>query len=271
VSVEFDTAVKELIDAYPSLTRYLDAKDPARYALDRALNAWTVVDEMDGMAVRNDLDSSGGEVSPPSTVGEWLVDGADLLAEPDPGPTPWLIDGLVVDQALTAVVGKWKTTKSWGMLDMAVSIATGTDAFGAAAVAEPGPVVYVVEESGRRALWRRLDALCRGRAIQPEALRGKLLLAPNARVKLDDAGWQESLLELGAPAVLELLRSDATHLTSIATTAQAAAAQSVTEQALIGRTAMWEGSTEDNERIEREKREAVERYRQQWGRNPPGA
>ena len=63
---------------------------------------------------------------------DWLIDAADLLAEPDPGPTPWLVEGLIVDQALTAVVGKWKTTKSYGLLDIGVSIATGTPAFGTA-------------------------------------------------------------------------------------------------------------------------------------------
>jgi hypothetical protein len=130
-------------------------------------------------------------------VTDYLIDAADLLAEPDPGPTPWLVDGLVVDQALTAVVGSWKTTKSWAMLEAAVSIATGTPAFGQAAIPEAGPVVYVIEESGRRALWRRLDMLCRGRAIRPDELRGRLLLAPNQRVKLDAPEWQVQLLETG--------------------------------------------------------------------------
>lgn len=127
----------------------------------------------------------------------WLVDAYDLLSEPDPGPTPWLIEGLIVDQALTAAVGRWKTTKSWAMLECAVSIATGLPAFANHAVPEAGPVVYVIEESGRRALWRRLDMLCRGRAIKPEQLRGMLHLAMNERIKLDDPRWQASLVELG--------------------------------------------------------------------------
>lgn len=61
----------------------------------------------------------------------------------------------------------------------------------------PGPVVFINEESGPAALWRRLDALCRGRAIDPEELRGRLHVAANARVRLDDSGWQNDLLELG--------------------------------------------------------------------------
>jgi RecA-family ATPase len=82
------------------------------------------------------------------------------------------------------------------LLDIAISVRTGRSAFGALGVNDPGPVVFVIEESGRAALWRRLDALCRGRGIDREELRG-LPLAANARVKLDDREWQERLIELG--------------------------------------------------------------------------
>lgn len=128
---------------------------------------------------------------------EWFIDAADLLSEPDPGPTPWLIDGLIVEAAIVAAVGRWKTTKSYLLLDLCISIAAGRPAFDVLAVPHPGPVVFVNEESGKAALWRRLDALCRGRGIAPEELRGRLLLAPNARVKLDDPEWQARLIELG--------------------------------------------------------------------------
>ena len=77
---------------------------------------------------------------------------------------------------------------------MCVSIATGTPAFGVFDIPKPGAVMFVNEESGRAALWRRLDALCRGRAIDPERLRGRLHVAANARVKLDDPKWQARLL-----------------------------------------------------------------------------
>lgn len=126
----------------------------------------------------------------------WLIDAAELLAQPDPGPTPWLVQDLIVDRAIVAAVGRWKTTKSYGLLDLCISIATGTPAFGAYEIPNPGTVVFVNEESGQAALWRRLDALCRGRAINPEQLRGNLLLAANARIKLDSKGWQQALLEL---------------------------------------------------------------------------
>jgi hypothetical protein len=126
----------------------------------------------------------------------WLIDAADLLALPDPGPTPYLVENLIVDRALVAAVGRWKTTKSYGLLDIAISIRTGLPAFGQLEIPEPGPVVFVIEESGRDALWRRLDGLARGRAIEREQLRG-FHLAANARVKLDDRDWQSRLVELG--------------------------------------------------------------------------
>ena len=85
-------------------------------------------------------------------VAGWLIDAAALLAEGDPGPTNMLVEDLITDQALTAAVGKWKTTKSYGMLDICISVATGLPAFGRFAIPEPGPVVFVNEESGRRAL-----------------------------------------------------------------------------------------------------------------------
>jgi AAA domain-containing protein len=121
---------------------------------------------------------------------------ADLLAEPDPGPTPWLVKDLIVDAAIVAAVGRWKTTKSFGLLEIAMAIVAGIPVFGALEVPEPGDVLYVNEESGKAALWRRVDALARGRGISREALRG-LVVAPNARVKLDDPEWQKQLLELG--------------------------------------------------------------------------
>jgi RecA-family ATPase len=127
----------------------------------------------------------------------WYLDAADLLAEPDPGPTAWLVDDLIVDRALVAAVGRWKTTKSYGLLDLCIAVATGRPAFGKLAIPRAGPVVFVNEESGRAALWRRLDALCRGRAVDPEELRGRLYVAANSRVKLDDAGWQNDLLDVG--------------------------------------------------------------------------
>ena len=125
---------------------------------------------------------------------DWLVRASDLLAEPDPGPTPMLVDGLIVDHSLAAIVGRWKHGKTWGLLELGISIATGQPAFGVRSIPNPGPVILVLEESGRAALHRRLDALARGSAIAPELLRD-LHAAANQRVRLDDPDWQKRLTE----------------------------------------------------------------------------
>lgn len=124
----------------------------------------------------------------------WLESAADLLAEADPGPTPWLVDELLVAGAIGAVQGAPKTSKTWLVLELAVAIATGRPAFGRFEVPAPGPVVLVLEESGRAALHRRLGALARGNAIRPDAL-ADIHFAANRRVRLDSDEWQIRLTE----------------------------------------------------------------------------
>lgn len=115
------------------------------------------------------------------------VRASDLLREPDPGPTPWLIDRLIVDRSLCACVGSWKTLKTFAMLEVALSVVTGLPAFDGyeLQVPEPGPVVLVLEESGRKALHRRLKRMVAGRDIDPDSL-DDLRCIPNQRVKLDN-------------------------------------------------------------------------------------
>lgn len=122
----------------------------------------------------------------------FLESAADLLAEPDPGPTPFLVEQLLVEQAIAAVQGAPKVGKTWMSLELAVSIVTGLPAFGQFEVLQ-GPVVMILEESGRAALHRRLGALARGRAIKPDQLRD-LHFAANRRVRLNDQGWRDRIL-----------------------------------------------------------------------------
>ena len=124
--------------------------------------------------------------------GPFLESAAALLAEPDPGPTPFLVEGLIVDCAIAAEQGAPKVGKTWAGLELAVSIVTGLPAFGRFATLK-GPVVVILEESGRAALHRRLDALARGRAIKPNQLAG-LHFAANRRVRLNDPKWRERIL-----------------------------------------------------------------------------
>jgi excisionase family DNA binding protein len=123
----------------------------------------------------------------------WFENAADLLAEDDPSETPFLVEDLVVDGSIAALVGPPKKGKTWTLLDLAVAVATGEKALGRFAVADPGPVLLVLEESGRAALHRRLDKLVRGRAIAPERV-DNLYFAANRRVQLNDKDWRDRLM-----------------------------------------------------------------------------
>lgn len=142
---------------------------------------------------------AGGPAAAPMVMtepGSWLERASDLLAEPDPGPAPFLVDQIIGDQAICAIYGPAKAGKTWIVLELATAIATGRPAFGTFAIPTPGPVIVVLEESGRAALWRRLDMLLRGNAQTRETVRN-LYVAANRRVRLDNETWREALLTAG--------------------------------------------------------------------------
>lgn len=130
--------------------------------------------------------------TPLDSLAPWLERASDLLTEPDPGPTPWLVDELLVAGCVGAVQGAPKSGKTWAILELVLAVVTGRPAFSRFAVPVAGPVILVLEESGRAALHRRLGALCRGNAIHPEEL-ADLHYSANRRVRLDDLEWQKEL------------------------------------------------------------------------------
>lgn len=133
-----------------------------------------------------------GETHETTQPASWLERTSDLLREPDPGPTPFLVNELIVAQAIAALVGMYKVAKTWVMLELAISIVAGREAFGCYPV-DSGPVILVMEESGRAAYHRRIDRLGRGYALEPDAL-ADLHFAANLGVRLNDPVWQERLL-----------------------------------------------------------------------------
>jgi hypothetical protein len=143
------------------------------------------------------LDSQAETEPPPAEAVVWLESAADLLRERDPGPTPFLVRDLIVDLAIAALVGMWKVAKTWVLIELAVAIVTGRKAFGEYEVPIPGPVILVMEESGRAAFHRRLDRLRRGYALKSEQL-ADLYFAANLGVRLNEAGWQNRLLDAAA-------------------------------------------------------------------------
>ncbi len=124
----------------------------------------------------------------------FMESAAALLVAPDPGPTPFLVDQLIVDCAIAAIQGQHKRGKTWLLLELAIAIVTGGRAFDRYDVPEPGPVMLILEESGRDALHRRLGALQRGQHLKPADLL-ELHFATNKRVRLDDPDWQQRMLD----------------------------------------------------------------------------
>jgi RecA-family ATPase len=157
--------------------------------MDTDVNRHVDLDEAVRERVRDSVDVSTFDQLEP-----WLEPASDLLNEPDPGPTPFLVADLLVAKAIGVIGGQWKAWKTWLELELAIAIVTGRDAFGRFPVPDPGPVILVLEESGREALHRRLGALARGNAIAPVDLVD-LHFSSNRRVRLDDLEWQKRLRE----------------------------------------------------------------------------
>jgi len=133
------------------------------------------------------------EPTPTEISGPLAISAADLLLRDDPGPPPALIEPLLLEREVTAVIGKHKSAKTWLILEMAIAIVSGVDALRRFRVPNTGPVLLILEESGQRALHRRLSMLSRGHGIDAESLRD-LHVAANRRIRLDQSEGRERLM-----------------------------------------------------------------------------
>jgi hypothetical protein len=134
--------------------------------------------------------------APADTVeepGSWLRSAGDLLRTGDPGPTEFLVEELLVAESIATILGTSKAAKTWVALELARAIVSGEPAFGRFSVPTRGPVIVILEESGEKALHRRLDALARGSGQKPEAF-DRLFYGANLRVRLDEPRWRERLI-----------------------------------------------------------------------------
>ncbi len=119
-----------------------------------------------------------------SASDKWLVDLEDLLAEPDEDEE-WIVNGICAHPTVSLVCGDAKTYKSILVQEMCVAVATGTPFLGLFAVPEPRTVVYVQEESSRRAVRKRFRWLLKGRGMTVADLERRLKIVTNRGVQLD--------------------------------------------------------------------------------------
>ena len=110
-------------------------------------------------------------------------DSDDLMTDTIPSARP-IVEGLL-HEGMLLFGGKSKRGKSWLMLDLALSVATGNRVWRHFEVPEPQPVLYIALEDGRARIQRRLQE------IRPGArTNGKLQLLYNFPL-LNDGGLEK--------------------------------------------------------------------------------
>jgi hypothetical protein len=111
--------------------------------------------------------SAGSQPVPP-TGGFEVINGRDLMEEDIP-PLRWMLPGLM-PEGLTLFCGGSKLGKSWLSMRLALTIASGGSFLGQT-VDEPGRVLYLGLEDGKRRLQNRFRLLCGGLQMAGEAMR----------------------------------------------------------------------------------------------------
>ena len=110
-------------------------------------------------------------------------DSDDLLTDTIPSPRP-IVEGLL-HEGMLLFGGKSKRGKSWLMLDLALSVATGNRVWRHFEVPEPQPVLYIALEDSRARIQRRLQEIRPG-----VRTNGKLQLLYNFPL-LNDGGLEK--------------------------------------------------------------------------------
>ena len=129
---------------------------------------------------------------------------AGSLAGEAPGEH-WLFEDLWGRSAIGLIGGAPKCCKSWLGLELAVALASGTDALDHFPVAEKGPALVFLAEDALPQVRERIEALCRHRGVAIEALDLFVITAPSLRI--DQEGDQERLastIETVKPRLLVL-------------------------------------------------------------------
>lgn len=115
----------------------------------------------------------------------WIIDVADLLTEADE-PDIWQVEGVLRHPTVSLIVGPPKSYKSLLAQELCIAVATGTPMFGLFSVPEPRCVIYIQEESSRRAVRGRFRTILTGRAMAPGVVRGMLHTITNQNFELDN-------------------------------------------------------------------------------------
>jgi hypothetical protein len=123
-----------------------------------------------------------------------------------PPDKAWLVRHLWSHAAVGLISGHPKVGKSWLGLDLAVSVASGTDCLGAFAVEAPGPVLVFLAEDPLPSVRERIASLCAQRHLSLERLPLHVITA--AQLRLDDPNDRDRLTATVARLAPRLLLLD---------------------------------------------------------------
>jgi hypothetical protein len=117
----------------------------------------------------------------------------------------WLVEGLWAAEGVGVIGGSPKCCKTWLSLDLAVSVASGTDALGRFHVAARGPVLVYGAEDDPVALRNRLETIVRARGLGLGDIDLGLIVVDSLRLDLErDRARLRATLEKHAPRLLIL-------------------------------------------------------------------
>ncbi len=129
---------------------------------------------------------------------------AGCLAAATPEPT-WLYKGLWMEQGVGLIGGNPKSCKSWLALEMAVSLATGTDCLGRYGTEGPGTVLIYMAEDGQAMVRQRLDSIADHHGADLDSLPLYVITADTVRLdQQDDRQRLEATVAHFRPALLLL-------------------------------------------------------------------
>jgi RecA-family ATPase len=97
---------------------------------------------------------------------------------------PWLIEELWGDQAVGILGGEPKSCKSYLALEIAVSVASGSECLRKFKALQSGPVLFFPAEDSLRVVRQRLEAICEVAGLQLESLPLHVITAPTLRLDL---------------------------------------------------------------------------------------
>ncbi len=143
--------------------------------------------------------------APVQPVDELPVAQAGALSVQPPDKA-WLVRHLWSHLAVGLISGHPKVGKSWLGLDLAVSVASGTDCLGAFPVEAPGPVLVYLAEDPLPRVRERIASLCALRHLLIDRIPLHVITA--TALRLDDPGDRDRLTATVARLAPRLLLLD---------------------------------------------------------------